>query len=214
MRATKILLPHQKELLLNAGLQLVEYDAIKIEQVSFEGPINIEYAIVSSKNAVQSLLLKEIQVKNFYCVGSKTKALLEENGQNVLKMTENSKELGDFIQKSHNNGKIYFFCGNRRRDELPSILKAAKIPFEEIITYKTHLNPKSFHRSFDAILFFSPSGVESFALVNRWDDSWSICVGATTAAAVPPLNNLIAIANAPTGESVIAKTVKTLIKND
>lgn len=212
--STKILLPHQKELLLNAGLQLVEYNAIKIDFIDFESPKNIEYAIVSSKNAVHSLLQNEVKVKNYYCVGSKTKTLLEENDQKVLKMAKNGQELGDFIQKHHKNETIYFFCGDRRREELPTLMSEAEIPFEEIITYQTKLHPKSFKRSFDAVLFFSPSGVESHTSGNSLDESWSICIGSTTAEAIVPFNKKIAIANTPTVESVIAKTVKTLLKHD
>lgn len=212
--STKILLPHQKELLLNAGLQLVEYDAIKIEFISFESPKKIEYAIVSSKNAVHSLLQNKINVENYYCVGTKTKSLLEENDQKVLKMEQNAQELGDFIHKNHKNEMIYFFCGNRRREELPALMRDTEIPFEEVITYQTKLQSKSFKRSFDAVLFFSPSGVESHTSLNSLDDSWNICIGSTTAQAIVPFSKKIAIANTPTTESLIAKTVKTLFKHD
>lgn len=212
--STKILEPHQKELLLNAGLHLVEYDAIKIDFIPFECPSQIAYAVVSSKNAVKTVLQKEIDIENYYCVGDKTKALLEKNGQNVVKMAKNGQELGDFIQKEHENGPIFFFCGNRRRDEIPSALKAAQIPYEEVITYTTRLNPKNFERSFDAVLFYSPSGVESYLMANDLNTSWAICIGDTTAETVPSKHKKIAIANTPTIESVIAKTVKTLGKND
>lgn len=212
--STKILLPNQKELLLNSGLQLVEYDAIKIDFISFESPKQIPYALVSSKNAVKALLQKRIEVENYYCVGDKTRALLEKNDQNVMKSAKNGQELGGFIQKTHKDGPIFFFCGNRRREELPSALRAAHIPYEEVVTYQTQLNPKKFERSFDAVLFFSPSGVESFLKVNNLNNSWAICIGETTAEPLRSIHKKIAVANTPTVESVIAKTVKTVSTHD
>jgi len=212
--STKILQTNQKHLLFNSGLQFVEYDAIKIEDIPFECPKKLPYAVVSSKNAVRTLIDKNVEVDHFYCVGEKTMKLLEENGKNVIKSAKNGQELANFIQKNHKIGQIYFFSGDRRRDELPDSLRASQIPFHEIITYRTLLSPKKFDRSFNAILFFSPSGVESHLSKNDLGDSWAICIGNTTADAVPSEHKKIAVANTPTIESVIAKTVKTLLKHD
>ena len=109
---------------------------------------------------------------------------MEENGQNVVKMTEYAAELADYLVKYHKNDFFHFFCGNIRSDEIPSKLKENNIAFEEIEVYKTTLNPKKFERQFDAILFFSPSGVRSYCeersnLTN--DEATFVCIGTTTA---------------------------------
>ena len=62
-----------------------------------------------------------------------------------------------------------FFCGNLRRDELPTALKAADIPFEELVVYTTEELKKTVQaEQYDAICFFSPSGVKSFASANSF----------------------------------------------
>lgn len=207
-------MPHQRDLMIHAGLHLVAYDAIAIKFIPFESPQQIDFAVVSSKNAVLSILQKGIQVGSFYCVGEKTQALLKENGQNVVKMAENGQKLGEIVPKIHKNAPIYFFCGNQRMDDIPLALEAANIPFKEIVCYETTANHKSFSKSFDAVLFFSPSGVKSYTENNSLDGSWAICIGETTAAAAKPFSKKIAVANATTVESVIAKTVKTLQIHD
>ncbi len=223
--STKRLSPSQKGLLLNAGVSLVEYNAITIEFVPFEVPKIIENAIFTSQNAVNAVMSYELGVKSCFCVGEKTKSLLEEKGQKVVKNGEYASKLADFIVKNHKNEHFYFFCGNMRSDEIPSKLKENKVSFEEIEVYKTTLNPKKFERQFDAILFFSPSGVRSYyqgnpdlqGVVDEGDllvglPPFAICIGNTTASEAKKYTQNVVIANATTMESVIAKAVTTLKK--
>ncbi len=76
--------------------------------------------------------------------------------------------------------------------------------------YKTTLNPKKFDRQFDAVLFFSPSGVQSFFSENNIAIGKAICIGKTTASEAKKYTDNVVIANATTVESVIAKVVKIL----
>ena len=220
--STKKLAENQRSLLLNAGLALVEYNAIKISFVPFEAPINIENAIFTSQNAVLSIQNSELRIQNCFCVGEKTKSLLKENGLNVIKMTEYASELADYLVKNQKDRYFHFFCGNLRSDEIPSKLKDNNIAFEEIQVYKTTLTPKKFERHFDAVLFFSPSGVRSYCEVNLQGglrqhlagsgdfQSIFVCIGTTTASEAKKYTENVIIANATTVESVIAKTVKIL----
>ncbi|MCB0464956.1 MAG: uroporphyrinogen-III synthase [Aequorivita sp.] len=219
--STKKLNESQKSLLLLAGASLVEYNAIKIEFVPFEAPSNIKNAIFTSQNAANSFFENECQpersrrvIENCFCVGNKTKLLLEENDQKVIKMTEYASELADFIVKYHKNDSFHFFCGNIRSDEISSKLNENSIAFEEIEVYKTTLNPKKFERTFDAILFFSPSGVRSFISENEIQKSIAVCIGNTTASEAKKYTENVVVANTTTVESVIAKTLKTLKQND
>ncbi|MBK5212711.1 MAG: uroporphyrinogen-III synthase [Flavobacteriaceae bacterium] len=218
--STKKLSENQRSLLLNASISLVEYNAIKIEFVSFEVPSNIGNAIFTSQNAVKAVMSYELGVMSCFCVGEKTKSLLEENGQKVIKMTEYASELADYLVKNHKNDSFHFFCGNIRSDEIPSILKENNIAFEEIEVYKTTLNPKKFERNFDAVLFFSPSGVRSFVEGNTNNNNIpafagmtkAVCIGTTTAQEAKKYTENVVISNATTVESVIAKAVKILKK--
>jgi len=213
--STKKLKENQRSLLLNAGISLVEYDAIKINFVPFEVPSTIENAIFTSQNAVHAIQDSKTKIQDCFCVGEKTKSLLEKNGFNVIKMTEYASDLAKYIVKNHKNDFFHFFCGNIRSDEIPSKLKENRVAFEEIQVYKTTLNPKKFGRHFDAILFFSPSGVRSYCEANLEDIqnlagfSQMVCIGKTTASEARKYTENVVIANSTTVESVIAKAVKT-----
>jgi len=212
--STKKFKENQRSLLLQAGVSLVEYDAIKIELIPFEIPEIVENAIFTSQNAILAILNSEFRIQNCYCVGKKTKSMLEENGQNVVKMTEYASELADYLVKNYKKDSFHFFCGNIRSDEIPSKLKENNIDFKEIEVYKTTLNPKKFERQFDAVLFFSPSGVRSFVSENKINNSKAICIGNTTASEAKIYTENVVIANATTVESVIAKAVNTLKNYD
>jgi uroporphyrinogen-III synthase len=201
----------------------VEYNAIKIDFVPFKAPKTIANAIFTSQNAVIAVMGCELRVTNCFCVGEKTKSLLEENGQKVIKMTEYASELADYLIKNHKNESFHFFCGNIRSDEIPSKLKENNFYLEEVEVYKTTLNPKKFERQFDAILFFSPSGVQSFIEGNTninneipafAGKTKAICIGTTTASEAKKYTKNVEISNITTVESVIAKAVKTLKSYD
>ncbi len=167
--STKKLKLNQRELLLNAGVSFVEYDAIEIQMLSFKVPSPVKNAIITSQNGVKALLREGVQphtIKNCFCVGDKTTQLLKENGFNVIETAQNGYNLAKKIKTNYNEDIFYYFCSKQRRDELPLILKIAKIPCNEIIVYETHLIEKRFKQKFDAILFFSPSGVTSFIKAN------------------------------------------------
>jgi uroporphyrinogen-III synthase len=162
---------------------------------------------VRSNNATSPVVNS---IENCFCVGERTKALLEENGLKVIKMTEYASELAEYLVKNYKNDAFHFFCGNIRSEEIPSKLKANNISFKEIEVYKTSLNPKRIEREFDAILFFSPSGVRSFTSENKIKNSAAICIGTTTAAEAKKHTENVVISNTTTVESVIAKAVKIL----
>ena len=205
--STKRLAPNQRELLLNAGIGFVEYDAIKIKLTDFKiDKKKIENAIFTSKNAVKAISGKDLQIENCFCVGDKTAMLLEKNGCHIIERGQNSEELGRKIAEKYQEMHFNFFCGNKRRDELPAILTENKIDFSEIEVYETSLNPKKFESDFDGILFFSPSAVKSFTQKNVIN-SVAFCIGSTTAEEAAKHTQKIIVASKPAIENVIAKVV-------
>ncbi|RXG26345.1 uroporphyrinogen-III synthase [Leeuwenhoekiella polynyae] len=211
--STKKLTPSQKNLILGAGFSVVEYDAIKIEPLDFKLPEELKNLIFTSKNGVYAFLERNHispEKTNCFCVGSKTEGLLKEKGFHVIKTAQNASELSDFIVKNYQKEHFTFFCSAIRRKELPEKLTENLVSFEEIIAYKTQLNTKTFNREFDAVLFFSPSGVESFTSVNTLKNTLAVCIGQTTANEVQKHTEHFTVANATTVESVIARAVKAL----
>ncbi|MCC8142570.1 MAG: uroporphyrinogen-III synthase [Tannerellaceae bacterium] len=61
----------------------------------------------------------------------------------------------------------YFFCGQRRLNEIPERLSGAAISYKEVIVYETELTPQTLEKTYEGILFYSPSGVESFFSANH-----------------------------------------------
>jgi len=211
--STKKLLSNQKQFLLNANFNLIEADFIKTESKPFELKNLNDNLIFTSQNAVHSLienaqeLLPKLREKNIFCVGLKTKALLEENGFNVIAYTGYAQDLAEIIALIYSKESFTFFSGNLRRDTLPDFLKEANIKFNEIEVYETHLTPQKINSPLDGILFFSPSGVESYLKDNKIKKEICFCIGNTTAEALEKTTKNIVIANQPTVENTIIQCI-------
>lgn len=81
--------------------------------------------------------------------------------------------------------EVFFFCGDLRREELPSVLREAGCIVNEVVVYKTVMTPVRLERAYSGVLFFSPSAVESFFSLNALSSSAAVFViGHTTLAAV------------------------------
>ena len=206
--STKKLKPNQRQFLLNAGFSVVEANFIEIEHYNQE-VLNVnENLVFTSSNAVKSILpVKDnLAGKPCFCVGTKTKKLLEEHGFNVVATSENAEGLAmKIIDFPHE--KFTFFTGNLKMENLPAILRKANIEFNEVEVYKTVLSPKQIKSKSDAVLFFSPSAVESFLADNTINNEICFCIGKTTAKALENSTSNIIIASQPTIENVIIKTI-------
>lgn len=76
----------------------------------------------------------------------------------------------------------YFFCGDKRRDEVPALLNQHEIEVHEIEVYRTKLIRHNINKSYDGILFFSPSAVISFFRYNTvYGKTILFAIGNTTA---------------------------------
>jgi uroporphyrinogen-III synthase len=208
--STKRLSEAQKATLTEHGMEVREYDAIDILPLDFETPAVVGHAIITSRNAAKCIIHKKIRPENCFCVGEKTRQFLEENGQHVVKMEQNASKLAEYLVKNHKNGAFWFFCGTRRREELPQLLRKHNILLNEVPVYRTSLNTPVLDEVFDGILFFSPSAVESFFVNNFIRQSTAFCIGETTAGAVKPYTGNIVTASIPTVENVLERVIKHL----
>ncbi|HSP83445.1 MAG TPA: uroporphyrinogen-III synthase, partial [Gillisia sp.] len=118
------------------------------------------------------------------------------------------KDLAEILSTRYSNRNFTFFCGDKRRDDIPLILKEKNIAVLEIEVYKTQLVPKKFDQKFDGILFFSPSAVQSFMMANHPGESSVFCIGTTTASEAENFTKNILIATKPSIENVIVQVVK------
>ena len=201
--ATKKLSPSLKDRLVQHGFSLVEYSFIEIKPLTVQIKSTFDHLIFTSQNAVKIAfshpeIKSQLREKKYFCVGEKTKSLLEENGQKVIKMTQNSSELAHFLVKNFKNEAFSFFCGKRRRSEIESFFLKNNTPLEIHQLSDTLLTPYKIENTFDGVLFFSPSAVESYFELNTWHpNTQGFCIGKTTASALQKYTSKYQIAKQP-----------------
>jgi uroporphyrinogen-III synthase len=183
--STKILSEDQLKPLFS-GITVAIHDFIRTKPVPFrikDQGKPMEHVVFTSQNAVKYLIEsvspKDLNFQNICCVGEKTKQIVEEKIGPVSHLEHSAKELADHLIDK-NIDQIIYFCGASRRDELPKILRRHHIGIEEVVTYKTVLTSKKFTENYDGVLFFSPSGVQSFIQENKATGLTAFCIGKTT----------------------------------
>ena len=209
--STKKLMSNQRQFLLNAGFSLVEADFISIDFIKTDLKVTNDFLLFTSQNAVNSLLSNEnfedLKEKKCFCVGKKTKVLLDQNGFQVLQAFDYVEELTPFLITNYSQNSFTFFSGNLRQDTLPVALQKEGVIFEEKQVYTTSLTPKKINSQVDGILFFSPSAVQSYLIENNLSNEICFCIGTTTAKEVEKTTKNIVIANQPTVENVIIQSI-------
>ena len=166
----------------------------------------IRNVIITSQNAVDALLKNvssdELRFKNIYCVGRKTKRLIESQIGPVKHSERSAKKLANYLIEYVEGLEVTFFCGNLRLDDLPRILKENHIRVNELEVYETKYSPVEIDNDAEGILFFSPSAVSSFLLKNT-PDKIAYCIGETTAMEARKHFEEVLVAKIPTTESVV-----------
>jgi|SRR5690348_4210754 len=169
----------------------------------------------TSKNAVAAVAangrLEDIQWKIF-CIEGATKKDVKKyfDEKHIAGTAKNAALLAEEIVKDNSINKIIFFCGNRRLEDLPALLKEKNIEVEETVVYHTELVHQKIIDDFDAIAFFSPSAVESFFKDNTLKkNAVCISVGKTTSEAIKKYSqNQVITSENPSEESVIELAIK------
>lgn len=207
--STKKLQPNQKLYLLNAGLAVVEADLIGIEYKPFELSDTTDILIFTSANGFKGFLKhaasSPLKGNTVFCVGHKTKELIERHGFTVTAVANDAEVLAEIIVRDYADNSFTFFSGSMRRDSLPDALAKANIPLTEIAVYDTVLTPQKINTPLDGILFFSPSAVQSYLAANTITDEACFCIGNTTAAALEGITDKVVVAHKPSVENVIVQ---------
>ena len=92
---------------------------------------------------------------------------------------------------------------------MPQLLKAHQIGLEEMVVYETIVTPHEITKTYDAILFFSPSAVDSFFSVNKASENTILfAIGNTTAKTISNYsNNTVVKADTPEKDNLVKKAV-------
>ncbi|MCA0931179.1 hydroxymethylbilane synthase [Lutimonas saemankumensis] len=195
------------------GVDMSDFITIRhnrIKPVTVKQPI--EHVIFTSQNGVEALLdnfmASELQFEKIYCVGRRTKRLIERKIGKVSHVENSAGQLGKYLSKNLKDVEVTFFCGDKRRDELPAILEENGIILNEVIAYQTLLSPNRMNKEYDGLLFFSPSAIESYLSKNEPKNETAFCIGGTTAKAAQNHFKQVVEAKMPSVESVL-KSVNT-----
>ena len=166
----------------------------------------IKNVIFTSKNAVDAILSSftkdELKFKNIFCVGRRTKKLIEQKIGPVNHSEKNATKLAAYLSKEIKGQKVTYFCSDQRLDILPDTLSENGISVNEITAYKTMYSPISVDEKFKSILFYSPSAVKSYLQLNS-TDKVAFCIGESTEREARKHFEHVIVAKVPTVESVI-----------
>lgn len=214
--STRLLTEQQRSRLTRLGIEVQHYNALFFEHILREEDLQEDCLyVVTSQEAVKAIRkIRPLIKARAYCVGSNTSAELETIGFQVLGRANNAKELARLICSKPPLAPLTYLCGNQRRDELPMGLRECGIPMKEVIAYHTQIHPKRFPQNFDALLFYSPSGIRSFTAQNPIGESEVFCLGPTTAGEAEQFTKRIHIAPEPRVDALIGLAIEVLSKNN
>ena len=206
--STKKLSEAQRHLF-HEKVQVESSDAIKINfnripLATLKTPI--ENVVITSKNGVESIVnncpSEDLQFKNIYCVGRRTKRLIEQKIGPVKHSEKNAKALADYLVDYLEGTEVTYFCSNLRLDDLPTTLSKNNINVTEVEAYDTKYDAVKVDTAIEGVLLYSPSTVESFIRQNT-PSVIAFCIGESTAKEARKHFKDVRVAKVPTVESVI-----------
>ena len=165
-----------------------------------------ENVVITSQNGVEAILNSftkdEINFKNIFCVGRRTKKLIENRIGKVTHVSKNALKLAEYISKETDIKEVSYFSSDVRLDVLPTYLQAHEIVVNEVEAYKTMLSPVKIDDDVAGVLFYSPSGIQSY-LEENTTDKIAFCIGETTAVEARKNFKNVQVANLPSVDSVL-----------
>jgi uroporphyrinogen-III synthase len=224
--STKTLEPSLFEQAKQSNIEIIEQEFISVRPIWTPETLNAilelikggkNYIALTSVNAVD-VLSDYFAVCNGYsvdwkifCLSGKTKQAVQNAKFLEKNIIGEAKDASGLAKKIVESGvvEIIFFCGNKRRDELPMILKDANIKVQEVVLYETLETPVVVDNKFNAILFFSPSAVNSFFQKNLLNDQTVLfAIGDTTANEIKNFSkNKLIVSGYPDRENLLKEMI-------
>jgi uroporphyrinogen-III synthase len=144
------------------------------------------HVVLTSITGVKAFLeitrQRQLDTYNYqvYCISRGTKEYALAFGLNIKSSAPNAAALADEILKDVEVKEVTHVSSNLRRDELSDKLIKAGVAVQDVIAYRTEFTPVTIDSSYDAIIFFSPSAVDSFLSINPLQQVPCFCLGKTT----------------------------------
>lgn len=231
--STKKLMPSLKLEAMKDGIAIIEQEFIHIQPILSSENASAVKDLASIKNltvAFTSLNAVDCFLKlaglngirssnihwNIFCLEGVTQNAVVENltGCNIVETAVDSALLAKKILGQGAINKLVFFCGNKRRNELPDLLNTNNLHVQELIVYETLETPVAIPGQLDAIMFFSPSAVNSFFSVNKLEKN-TVCfaIGATTAKTIATYTTNKIISNEVPSQLSLVQSLRSYFQN-
>jgi uroporphyrinogen-III synthase len=189
---------------LNLAITCVDFiETISVApDLTYRAPADIDAAIFTSANAVKYFFENYaaheiIKDKRIFSLAGATSDELLQNGITPAHTAGSAITLSQLMVDMGNVKSALHICGDKRLSTIEDKLSQNKIQYHQLVVYETILiTNKKIEEEFDAIMFYSPSGVKSFFANNVLkEEQVFCCIGDTTANALrelrPDLNILI-----------------------
>lgn len=184
--------------------------AFNLPKIKLESSLVSHAVFTSQQGVVGALEVQKISPAIFqkvYCVGDKTAKLLGQKGLEVAFVASNINDL-----HHHCSGilidELHCFVGNRSLI-VPylNLWSAQGVAVHLHQVYRTELTPQFFNTDFDVVLFFSPSGVESYLKAGNKTLATAVCIGESTAKTAHTAFKKVWVAKQATVASVLEKVL-------
>lgn len=159
---------------------------ISIEECVFEcQDLKNKALIFTSVNAVKSFFNNSTSQQicpeqAIYCVGEQSEFFLKKKTFKTIYTAKNAEELSNYFIQENKDESYLHFCGDIALGTLEKTFKQLNKCYEKVISYTTTLTYPKYHKTFDAVVFFSPSGVRSFVKNNPLENKILFSIGETT----------------------------------
>jgi uroporphyrinogen-III synthase len=225
--STKMLDTPLVEMAKAEGINVIEQEAIQVKPIlskEKEDEIfsllekRVAYAVFTSSNAVSAVKNQLHKSVNhlppqwkIFCLSGRTKEMLLENAETFGVVEETASSAAALAKQVIAKGvkELVFFCGDRRRDELPTILQNAGVRVHEVVVYEVEETPAAAAGDYEAVMFFSPSAVQSFFTANQPKEN-TVCfaIGQATANSVKQFTqSKLVTSKEPTQEALLREVI-------
>jgi uroporphyrinogen-III synthase len=171
-------------------------------------PKNISYKlfdsnipwVITSKTAAKVIKKFPILSNKIYVVGKKTAKHFKNA---IYPKIHTALELAKLIEFNKEK-KVIFFCGDKRRNDLPNYLKSVAIEVEEVVVYHSKIIDKTVNLlDYNGLAFMSPSSVHAMAKKNGFGNLSCFAIGKTTGEALKQYGQNYKLSDEPNAVSII-----------
>jgi uroporphyrinogen-III synthase len=195
----------QTEIIRTKQLQAQIEDVLQMETT-------VVFTSIHAVEAVSNYLNGNRPNWSIYSTGNTTRKSIEKifGHKSITATADDASALAEkIIANKEAINDVYFFCGDKKRNELPDLLREHSIILNEIEVYTTTILSQKINKDYDAVLFFSPSAVEGFFQNNTITPKTILfAIGNTTANEIKKFsNNEVLISDKPGKKELIEKMI-------